>query len=44
MAEKKKLRETKVGSFLASKAPALLKKIGEVLPDKGGLAPVSECM
>ena len=26
MAEKKKLRETKVGSFLASKAPALLKK------------------
>lgn len=38
MAEKKKLRETKVGSFLASKAPALLKKIGEVLPDKGGLA------
>ena len=38
MAEKKKLRETKVGAFLASKAPALLKKIGEVLPDKGGLA------
>ena len=34
----KKLRETKVGAFLASKAPALLKKIGEVLPDKGGLA------
>ena len=38
MSEKKKLRETKVGAFLASKAPALLKKIGEVLPDKGGLA------
>ena len=34
----KKLRETKVGAFLASKAPTLLKKIGEVLPDKGGLA------
>ena len=38
MSEKKKLRETKVGAFLASKAPILLKKIGEVLPDKGGLA------
>jgi hypothetical protein len=38
MSEKKKLRETKVGAFLASKAPMLLKKIGEVLPDKGGLA------
>lgn len=38
MSEKKKLRETKVGAFLASKAPALLKKIGEVLPDQGGLA------
>ena len=38
MSEKKKLRETKVGSFLASKAPTLLKKIGEVLHDKGGLA------
>jgi len=38
MSEKKKLRETKVGAFLASKAPALLKKIGEVLPDQGGFA------
>jgi hypothetical protein len=38
MSEKKKLRETKVGAFLASKAPALLNKISEVLPDKGGLA------
>jgi len=38
VSEKKKLRETKVGAFLASKAPMLLKKIGEVLPDKGGLA------
>jgi len=38
VSEKKILRETKVGAFLASKAPMLLKKIGEVLPDKGGLA------
>lgn len=35
MSEKKKLKETKVGSFLASKAPALLSKIGDILPDQG---------
>tara|TARA_B100002019_G_C20969327_1_gene450292 strand:- start:131 stop:583 length:453 start_codon:yes stop_codon:yes gene_type:complete len=35
MSEKKKLKETKVGSFLASKAPALLNKIGDILPDQG---------
>ena len=40
MAQKKKLRETKVGAFLASKAPALLNKIGDVLPDQGTLGVV----
>ena len=35
MSEKKKLKETKLGSFLASKAPALLNKIGDILPDQG---------
>jgi len=34
---KKKLRDTKVGSFLASKAPKVLDLIGNVLPDQGTL-------
>ena len=34
---KKKLRETKVGAFLASKAPKVLDAIGEILPDQGTL-------
>ena len=34
---KKKLRETKVGAFLASKAPNVLEAIGNVLPDQGTL-------
>ena len=33
----KKFNETKIGIFLKSKAPKLLKSIGEFLPDKGGL-------
>ena len=34
--EKKTFRETKVGAFLASKAPAgTHKALGEVLPDQG---------
>ena len=32
-----KINETKIGIFLKAKAPALLKKIGEILPEKGGL-------
>ncbi len=34
---KKKLRETKVGAFLASKAPKVLDAIGNILPDQGTL-------
>ena len=37
MAEKKSFNETKIGVFLKSKAPKLLKSLGEFLPDKGGL-------
>ena len=33
--EKKKLRETKIGAFLASKAPKVLTAIGDILPDQG---------
>ena len=34
---KKKLKETKVGAFLVSKAPNVLEAIGNVLPDQGTL-------
>jgi len=34
---KKTLKETKIGAFLASKAPKVLNAIGDVLPDKGTL-------
>ena len=34
---KKSLKETKVGAFLASKAPKVLNAIGNVLPDQGTL-------
>jgi len=35
--EKKKFKETRIGIFLKEKAPAILDKIGDVLPDKGVL-------
>lgn len=34
---KKPFKETKIGIFLKEKAPAILDKIGDVLPDKGVL-------
>tara|TARA_R110000823_G_C15882077_1_gene495174 strand:- start:699 stop:1148 length:450 start_codon:yes stop_codon:yes gene_type:complete len=34
---KKKFSQTKVGSFLASKAPNVLNAIGDILPDQGTL-------
>ena len=34
----KKFGETKIGTFLKTKAPTLLNKIGDLLPDKGSLA------
>ena len=34
---KKKIKETKIGAFLASKAPKVLNAIGDVLPGKGTL-------
>lgn len=34
---KKKFKETRIGLFLKEKAPAILDKIGDVLPDKGVL-------
>ena len=35
--DKKKFRDTKLGQFLAVKAPKILDSIGDVLPDKGVL-------
>ena len=32
---KKKIKDTKIGAFLASKAPKVLNAIGDVLPDQG---------
>ena len=37
MSEKKTFKETKIGAFLATKAPKVLAAIGDVLPDQGGL-------
>ena len=35
--EKKKFRDTKVGRFLKEKAPSILDKVGDLLPDAGVL-------
>ena len=40
MSEKKTFKETKIGAFLATKAPKVLAAIGDVLPDQGGLGVV----
>jgi len=37
MENKKTFKETKVGAFLTDKAPKLVSKLGEFLPDEGGL-------
>jgi len=37
MNNKKTFKETKIGAFLASKAPKVLSAIGDVLPDQGTL-------
>lgn len=34
----KEIKDKKLGNFLKNRAPVLLEKIAEVLPDKGGLA------
>ena len=37
MPDKKKFRDTKVGQFLKTKAPKILDKVGDLLPDAGVL-------
>ena len=38
--DKKKLKNTKLGKWLAEKAPGVLSVVGELLPDKGALGVV----
>ena len=40
MEDKKTFKETKVGAFLASKAPKVLNAIGDILPNQGTLGVV----
>jgi len=37
MSDKKKFKDTKVGQFLKTKAPNILAKVGDLLPDSGVL-------
>ena len=37
MSNKKKIKDTKLGSWLANKAPKILGVVGDLLPDKGAL-------
>ncbi len=40
MSKKKKIKDTKLGSWLADKAPNILGVVGDLLPDKGALGVV----
>ena len=40
MSEKKKIKDTKLGSWLRDKAPDVLSVVGDLLPDSGGLGVV----
>lgn len=40
MSDKKKIKDTKLGAWLANKAPKILGVVGDLLPDKGALGVV----
>ena len=40
MSDKKKIKDTKLGSWLAEKAPSILGVVGDLLPDSGALGVV----
>ncbi len=42
--ERKKIKDTKLGIFLAEKAPDLLGVVGDLLPDSGGLGIVKNLL
>ncbi len=44
MAERKKIRDTKLGQWLKDKAPDVLDTVGDLLPDSGGLGIVKNLL
>lgn len=44
MAERKKIRDTKLGQWLKEKAPDVLDTVGDLLPDSGGLGIVKNLL
>ena len=40
MSDKKKIKDTKLGAWLADKAPSVLNVVGDLLPDSGALGVV----
>ena len=40
MSDRKKIKDTKLGKWLAEKAPGILEVVGELLPDRGALGVV----
>jgi hypothetical protein len=44
MSKKKKIKDTKLGSWLAEKAPGILNVVGDLLPDKGALGVVKNLL
>lgn len=44
MAEKKKIRDTKLGAWLKDKAPNVLDTVGDLLPDQGALGLVKNLL
>jgi len=44
MADKKKIKNTKLGSWLANKAPGILNIVGDLLPEKGALGVVKNLL
>ena len=44
MSEKKKIRDTSLGKWLADKAPSVLDTVGDLLPDSGALGVVKNLL
>ena len=44
MSSEKKIRDTKLGKWLREKAPHILEKVGDLLPDRGGLGIVKNLL
>ena len=42
--DRKKIRDTKLGSWLRDKAPGILDTVGDLLPDSGGLGVVKNLL